>query len=201
MVVCSDSDREDIRDDLADELAAAGLEDDAVMNITGLCEANLNISLFGRRVDQAMLKERCQAVVADPGRFGAAIIDNLPLALFLALPLLALASKILYMGSGRFYVEHLLFYTHFHSFCFLLGLLMLAVGALDALLLPGDFISETIAGVSILYVMGYLLLALHAVYRTSRLGTLVRYILLLQAYLACRGLGFLATLLWTIATL
>ena len=202
MVVLSDNDRNELEAELSDELAAAGvLEDDTVVQIEGLCEVDIDLGLLGRTVDPQLLRERCQAIMRDPRGFGRAMVDNLPLALFLALPLLALASKLLYLGSGRFYVEHLLFYTHFHSFCFLLGLLMLGVEALDGLLLPGESISEAIAAFSILYVMGYLLLALHSVYRTSRLGTLVRYILLLQAYLVCLGLGFLATVLWTIATL
>ena len=78
---------------------------------------------------------------------------------------------------------------------------MLAVDAVEQLVIPGEVVGDTLTAFSFLYVMGYLLLALHKVYRTSRLGTLVRYILLLQAYLACLVLGLVGTVLWTIVTL
>ena len=202
VVILSEADRQEIEAELSNELAAAGVVDpDTVVQVSGLCETQLNVTLFGREVNPEMLAERCRAVMQDPRAFGSAIVDNLPLALFLALPLLALAAKILYLGSGRYYVEHLLFFTHFHSFCFLLGLLVLAVGALDTAMIPGQFIGDTLAAFSVLYVMGYLLLALHAVYRTSRLGTLARYVLLLQAYLAFLVLGLVGTVMWTIVTL
>ncbi len=198
----SDGERQEIARELSDELAATGVvEPESGIKVSGLCDSKFHLDLFGLKLDQQLIAERCRAVVEDPRGFGAALFDNLPLTLFLALPLLALVAKVLYLGSGRFYVEHLLFLTHFHSFCFLLGLLILAVGSLDRLLLPGTAVADTLGTLATLYAMGYLLLALHAVYRPSRLGTLVRYILLLQAYLVFLLVGFLGTLFWTIATL
>ena len=202
LATLNEVDRQALEAELSGELAAAGVvEAEPGLSVSGLCEAEMNVNLFGRRVDQALLADRCRAVMADPRAFAAAMLDNLPLALFLALPVLALAAQVLYLGSGRYYVEHLLFFTHFHSFCFLLGLLLLAVDGLDRLLLPGEFVASTLNTFAILYGLGYLLLALRSVYRSSRLGTLVRYILLLQAYLACLVVGLLGTVLWTIVTL
>lgn len=42
----------------------------------------------------------------------------LPKALFLFLPIVALLFKILYLGSGRYYVEHLIYVLHNHAFLF-----------------------------------------------------------------------------------
>ena len=55
--------------------------------------------MFGQALNEELLVERCQAVMRDPRAFGAAIVDNLPLALFLALPLLALVAKILALDA------------------------------------------------------------------------------------------------------
>ncbi len=174
------------------------VEPESGIKVSGLCDSTFHLDLFGLKLDQQLIAERCRAVVEDPRGFGAALFDNLPLTLFLAL---ALVAKVLYLGSGRFYAEHLLFLTHFHSVCFLLGLLILAVGSLGRFLLPGTAVADTPGTFAMLYPMGYLQLALHAVYRPSRLGTLVRYIVLLQTYLVFLVAGFLVTLLWTIATL
>ena len=52
-----------------------------------------------------------QAVV---GKF----FKPLPKALFLFLPIVALLFKILYLGSGKYYVEHLIYVLHNHAFLF-----------------------------------------------------------------------------------
>ncbi|MGV3616880.1 MAG: DUF3667 domain-containing protein [Fimbriimonas sp.] len=47
------------------------------------------------------------------------MLDNIPKALFVLLPLFALALKLVYIRSGRFYVEHLVFALHNHAFYFM----------------------------------------------------------------------------------
>jgi hypothetical protein len=45
-------------------------------------------------------------------------LEPLPTALFIFLPIVALLFKILYLGSGRYYVEHLIYILHNHAFLF-----------------------------------------------------------------------------------
>jgi len=45
-------------------------------------------------------------------------LQPLPKALFLFLPFVALLFKILFLGSGRYYVEHLVYVLHNHAFLF-----------------------------------------------------------------------------------
>ena len=52
--------------------------------------------------------------------FGRALRHNLPKMMFIFLPLIALVSLVLYAFRRRTYVEHLLFYVHYHAFAFLL---------------------------------------------------------------------------------
>ena len=46
-------------------------------------------------------------------------VGNLPLMMFLLLPFYALLLKLLYIRSGRYYVEHIIYALHIHSFMFL----------------------------------------------------------------------------------
>ena len=48
------------------------------------------------------------------------LMDTLPFALFFLLPVYALLLRLFYLGSGRFYVEHLVFGSYLHTFVFLL---------------------------------------------------------------------------------
>ena len=48
-----------------------------------------------------------------------AIEQRIPTLLFLGVPLFALLLKIFYLGSGKFYVEHLIFSLHLHTWLFL----------------------------------------------------------------------------------
>jgi len=45
--------------------------------------------------------------------------------MFIFLPLIAAVLSLLYIRSGRYYVEHLLFVVHFHAFFFLTGIAVL----------------------------------------------------------------------------
>ena len=54
--------------------------------------------------------------------------------MFIFLPLIAAVVAVLYIRSGRYYVEHLLFVVHFHAFFFLAGIAMLLLQRLAGLL-------------------------------------------------------------------
>jgi len=67
------------------------------------------------------LKASCYKVLEDSGRtLTSQIGNNLPRALFVFLPLLALFMKLLYWRPRRYYIEHLLFLVHDTSTVFLL---------------------------------------------------------------------------------
>ena len=62
----------------------------------------------------------CKRSAEDRGRaLGDAVVHNIPRAMFVFLPLLALFMKLLYWRPKRYYVEHLLFLVHNHAFVFL----------------------------------------------------------------------------------
>jgi hypothetical protein len=120
--------------------------------------------------------------------------------MFIFLPLIAAVMAVLYIRSGRYYVEHLLFVVHFHAFFFLAGIAVILLERLSGML-PGALGTATRAAESFLtaalvfYVPWYLLKAMRRVYAQSWWKTLPKFALLGFAYLLSlvfTGLGLLA---------
>ena len=127
----------------------------------------------------------CDRIIADDGKaFGKKLLENVPVALFVLLPLMALVLKILYPLSKRYYVEHLLFVVHNHSFIFLILILQILFTRLGALLrVPETPIDVTVLAIS-LYVPVYLYKSLRRVYAQGRFFTIVKFSMLGFAYFA-----------------
>src|SRR5690606_32696830 len=111
-----------------------------------------NVSLpgwLGRRLTPERLEEVCERVTADDGRvFLRQLLDNIPAALFILLPLMALVLKILYPMSKRYYAEHLLFVLHYHAFFFLILTVEILFSRLAGLLRLPTFVAG-IAGFAV----------------------------------------------------
>lgn len=89
-----------------------------------------------------------------------------PYALFLLMPLFALWMKVLYLGTGKKYGEHMLFALHTNAFAFaMLGVFIF---------LPDGFLKF----VAFCWVAGYLPWAMQRVYRKGKWGTFWRWLLL-----------------------
>jgi hypothetical protein len=121
--------------------------------------------------------------------------------MFLFLPLIAVALAVLYVRSGRYYVEHLLFVVHYHAFFFLAGIVVLLLARLSKLA-EGSSVGSVASAVEniieaslIFYIPWYLLRAMRRVYEQSWWKTVPKYALLGLAYLLClvfTGVGLLA---------
>ncbi|MEE4282931.1 MAG: DUF3667 domain-containing protein [Pseudomonadales bacterium] len=90
---------------------------------------------------QRFMLSRIIDVIYQPREALSAMIDNLPIAMFFLLPVFALILQLLYIGSHKYYVEHLVFATHLHSFAFLVYALMLVLPDSE-----GDTIIATVSG-------------------------------------------------------
>jgi len=125
----------------------------------------------------------CERVLADDGRalFGK-LRDNVPVALFVLLPLMALVLKIAYPLSKRYYVEHLLFVVHYHAFVFLMLTLQVLFARFGALIsIPESAIDAVLIGAA-LYIPAYLFRSMQRVYGQGVLITVVKYVFLLLSY-------------------
>ena len=147
------------------------------------------------------LQERCERLRDNPEAFVRALLDNIPTMLFFFLPLIALVMKILYLGSGRYYVEHLLFFVHYHSFFFLILTLDILLWRLSDLLPLTSVIPAIVTAVVVIYVPVYLFRAMLVVYGHGVLAGMVRYVLLFVAYFVCLLLTFLGAVAFTALTL
>lgn len=147
---------------------------------------------FKRRFTPERLKTVCERVTADGGKtFVDLLLDNIPVALIVLLPLMALVLKVLYPLSRRYFVEHLLFFVHYHAFFFLILTLQILFARLAALIhLPEAIAVLTIVAASF-YIPVYLYMAMRRVYGQGRILTFIKYIGLLIAY----SLGAMLTML------
>jgi len=196
--------RGDLRRELETTLASATPEERAVALQVAAdpCGSDtLKFELGGPlKQYEPQLRDACRKIVADQQSFGRALWNNVPKMMFIFLPLIAAALAVLYLGSGRYYVEHLLFVVHFHAFFFLGGIAVLLLQQLARLssgpLAKGFTAAEGMLGAALaIYVPWYLFRAMRRVYEQGWWQTAPRFALLGLAYLLSlvfTGLGLLA---------
>lgn len=129
-------------------------------------------------------------------RFFSGFRQVLPVALILFLPLLALALKLLYLRTGTFYVDHLVFAAHVQSAVFLLlalAWLVTRLAGLEALPALGVYV-----GVFVLALAVYLPMALHRVYSQAWWWTALKSVLLIYGYLRLLSIVVGAWMVWVI---
>ncbi|MDJ0758638.1 MAG: DUF3667 domain-containing protein [Woeseiaceae bacterium] len=149
-----------------------------------------------RRLTKQRLTHICQQATMDDGeQLLENVLDNIPAALIVLLPLMAFALKALYPLSRRYYVEHLLFFVHFHAFFFLLLTLQILWIRTIAMVNLNDAIGILPVVVSSFYIPVYLFKSMRRVYGQGFLLTLLKYLVLLAVYAA----GFTATMLGAFA--
>jgi hypothetical protein len=102
-----------------------------------------------------------------------------PYAIFCLMPVFALLLKVLYLGSGRRFGEHMLFALHTNAFAFLMFsvILLAQFGLLQFVLWC--------------WLIGYLPWAMRRVYHSSRFGTFLRWSVLMLFYAISLGLAVL----------
>jgi hypothetical protein len=108
-----------------------------------------------------------------------AFSSYVPYAVFLMMPLFALYLKVLYLGSGRRYGEHLLFALHVNAFAFL---------ALTLLMVVPDIVG-IVSFVLWAWLLLYTPVAMRRVYGGSRLVTGVRWLVLMALHVTGVGVA------------
>lgn len=154
--------------------------------VTGDCTFSGHEKLPGwmkRRLTVERLEESCKRISADGGKLlGSMILDNIPVALIVLLPVMALVLKGLYPLSRRYFVEHLLFFVHFHTFFFLILTLQIVFSRLAGLVFVPEPITVLVVVAATFYIPVYLYKAMRLVYGQGHIATLSKYIALAIAY-------------------
>ncbi|NNF52114.1 MAG: DUF4286 family protein [Gammaproteobacteria bacterium] len=161
-------------------------------------DINLGSGSLAQEEIPEIIKQVCRRIAVDRGKtFLKNLYDNLPTMVFLFLPLIAMVQKILYIFSRRYYVEHLLFFVHFHSFFFLnLTVSVLLSRIPDFFGAQGVLVTLMIIALSV-YIPVYLFKAMRRVYGQSFFVTLIKYVLLFVAYHVCLTMTMLAGFVYT----
>ena len=142
---------------------------------------------LARRITKDRVKAACLQVFPDDGSASRSFIDkvgqNVPVGLFILLPVMALVLKILYPLSRRYYVEHLLFVIHYHAFVFLVLTIGILFSRFSGLVKLPDAVDDVVGLAISFYLPIYLFKALRRVYENGRLLTSLKLIFLFFAYL------------------
>lgn len=143
-----------------------------------------------------LLSRACPRIVADNGRaLGEAYLHNVPRAMFLFLPLLAAAMRLMYWRPPHYYVEHLLLLVHNHAFVFLIVLLGWPLSAL--LPVGGSWLRTAV----VLYIPWYMYRSMRVVYGQGRALTLGKLAGLSFFYLVSGGIMLVLTVVYSVLTL
>ena len=151
-----------------------------------------------RRFSAERMEQVCDRVVAVGGRgVAAALLDKIPVALLILLPLMAIVLKLLYPLSRRYYVEHLLFFVHFHAFMFLLLSLQIIWSRLYTVTgLPGAAgVVPIVVVATSLYMPVYLYKSMRLVYGQGHILTTLKFLTLSVSYAVGLSLMLLGALL------
>lgn len=123
---------------------------------------------------------------------GERMREHVPQMLFFLLPVIALFGKLLYLGSKRYYAEHLLFFVHVHALFFLAGAVYNVVDWVLGWFKWGwvSLVSGLLLTAWIIYIPIYLYRAMRRVYPQRRWVTRVKFFFLLGGYVWSLILSF-----------
>ena len=140
--------------------------------------------------------QKGEQIEANPNLITDKIFELLPATMFVLLPMVALLFKFWYLFAKKYYVEHLIFALHNHSFIYVILLIMMLFNTFAGWRDPGETGAWTHAATGVFVVLGtwlpvYLLISLKRVYQQGWLLTLVKY--------GCIGLSYVSLLLMATA--
>ncbi len=156
-----------------------------------------------KRLTPERIERICERISADGGAktFVDMMLDNIPVALIVLLPVLALVLKALYPLSRRYFVEHLLFFVHFHSFFFLILTLQILFQRLAGLLWVPEPVIVLVLVAASFYIPVYLYKGMRRVYGQGHVLTLMKYVALIVAYSAGATFTMLGATLFALVSL
>jgi hypothetical protein len=132
--------------------------------------------------------DKAKQINENPNLIIDKVFDILPATMFVLLPVVALIFKFWYLFAKRYYVEHLIFSLHNHSFLFV-SLILIFLANLVATLLSNygytmaATAAEWLAIVISIWIPVYLLVSLRVVYQQNWLMTLGKFTLIGISYL------------------
>jgi len=140
--------------------------------------------------------KKAEQINENPNLIIDKVFDILPATMFVLLPVVALIFKFWYLFAKRYYVEHLIFSLHNHSFIFVTLILMLLADLVaDLLISYGNTAAATgvqwLMVITGIWIPVYLLISLRTVYQQNWFLTLGKFFVIGISYVTL--LAFVTT--------
>jgi hypothetical protein len=147
---------------------------------------------------EARAKEKMGEHGTKMGLFISTLFSNLPYMMLCCIPLFALVLKILYVRRHIFYIDHLIYALHIHTFAYTgIMLIVLATIGLNRVI-PGPIAGWTIALLWIAFLV-QIFLSIRRVYRQGWFISIFKFLFGGFVYLIVLGLALAATFFITVA--
>ena len=148
------------------------------------------------------LEQRAKEKMGEHGSkmalFIATLFSNLPYMMLCCIPLFALVLKVLYVRKRIFYIDHLVYALHIHSFAYLAIMLIVLITIGLNRSIPGSFASWIIAALWITFAV-QVFMSIRRVYRQGWFFTLFKFFLGGFAYFVVLTVALAVTFFITIA--
>jgi hypothetical protein len=147
---------------------------------------------------EARAKEKMGEHGTKMGLFISTLFSNLPYMMLCCIPLFALVLKILYVRRHIFYIDHLIYALHIHTFAYTgIMLIVLATIGLNRVI-PGPIAGWTIALLWIAFLV-QIFLSIRRVYRQGWFISIFKFLFGGFVYLMVLVLALAATFFLTVA--
>ncbi len=130
--------------------------------------------------------------------FAKTLISNLPYMVLCCIPLFAFVLKILYVRRKVFYIDHLIYALHIHSFTYL-GIMLIVAATIGLGHIVPNALAGWIIGLLWLTFAALIFLSIRRVYRQNWFFTIFKFFLGGFVYLMVLFVAFLATFFITLA--
>ena len=137
--------------------------------------------------------QKAEQINENPNLIVDKVFDILPATMFVLLPVVALIFKFWYLFAKRYYVEHLIFSLHNHSFLFVSLTLILLANLADTLLTNHGYLSAAtgtqwlIIAISI-WIPLYMLISLRVVFQQGWILTIGKFAVIGLSYVTLLSL-------------
>ena len=141
---------------------------------------------------KAQVNKAIRMAQDDPQGLIGTLLDVAPPVMFMLVPLFAMLIMFFYLGSGRYYAEHLVLAAHNQSFMFIILIVNTLAGAIAWWLPP---VGKWTSVILWTWTPVYLFLSLKKTYGQGYTVTLLKFMLLSLGYWILFLMGFLIALL------
>ena len=159
---------------------STGKKNEAVVAATSpVTPSDLSVNIFGDNAVSHSLKAKFKELKDDKLKwelFKIKLVSHVPKMMFILLPLFALILKLVSFRSSKYYVQHLIYSIHVHSFLFL----FVSILILLSWVLP--FMEEWLQLAGSLVALWYIYRSMRNYYGSRRWRTIYKFFVLFFAY-------------------